>query len=87
MKNRETYWPLWLAALCMALLALCSGCTYYNHQRGVYFSLLKKVEAEGITISTNGLSVKNAKSSGDAEMFRAIFEAGKEVGKKSAGVP
>lgn len=27
MKTRETYWPLWLAASCMALLAICSGCT------------------------------------------------------------
>jgi hypothetical protein len=85
--KRETYWPLWACAAAMLLLALCSGCTYYNPRTGTYLSVFKKVEAEGITISTNGLSVKNAKSSGDAEMFRAVFEAGLATGKKLGGVP
>lgn len=70
--------------ICVAILALCSGCTYYNAKTGRYFSLLKKVEADGITISTNGLSVKRAKSAGDSEMLHEVYELGKEAGKKIA---
>lgn len=73
-NNRETYWPLWLAGACLALSFLFSGCTYYNPKTGRYFSVLKNVQADEITISTNELTIKGARSTGDAKTAGAAAE-------------
>lgn len=64
------------------------GCVnYYRDEKTESFtSFLQKSSVQGLRVNKS-LSVKSADSQGDVEMFRAIFEAGKQAGKAAAGVP
>jgi hypothetical protein len=76
--------------IAMFLIALCSGCVGYSHadkqgNRTAAWSFLKKAEFRALKVDKDGLEVKDAKTAGDSEMIREIYELGKAVGKKTAG--
>lgn len=83
--------PLMLLFALLLPLTLLTGCVSYVDPSGQRLTtFLQKSAVEGLRVNPKtGLSVKSAETSGDADMIRAIFDAGVQAGKlaKTAVAP
>lgn len=71
--------------LLLAPLVLLTGCVYYKGANGEKFvSVLKKAELSGAEISKDGLKIKGASTTGDADMLKALDEGAVQGAVKGA---